>query len=214
MIRDRKLEGKGVVQEARHLSGGDRAVPALLFFLSGFTALLYQVIWLKMLTLTFGNTVYAVATLLSSFMAGLALGGYWFGRIADRARFPFRLYGYLAGLIGAVAALTPMLFKGIEPLYIAIYRASNQDPHIFGLSRFLLSLAILIVPTTMMGGTLPLLARHLTASYGHLGLRIGGLYAINTLGAAVGTFFTGFYLILALGLKGTVLLGSLINIWV
>jgi len=207
-----KVKGIEVVSTSQNLSGSARAVPVLLFFLSGFTALLYQVIWLKMLTLTFGNTVYAVTTLLSSFMGGLALGGYWFGRIADRAHFPLRLYGYLEGLIGAVAVLTPLLFKWIEPLYIAIYQASNQNPYIFSLSRFLLSLAILIVPTTMMGGTLPLLARHLTASYGHLGLRIGGLYAINTMGAATGTFFTGFYLILALGLKGTVLLGSLINL--
>ena len=212
MKGDMNIKGGAVALEAGHLSGSARVVPVLLFFLSGFTALLYQVIWLKMLTLTFGNTVYAVSTLLGSFMAGLALGGYWFGRIADRASFPLRLYGYLEGLIGAVAALTPLLFKWIEPVYIGIYQSSNQNPYLFGLSRFVLSLAILIVPTTLMGGTLPLLARHLTASYGHLGIRIGGLYAINTLGAAAGTFVTGFYLILALGLKGTVLLGSIMNL--
>lgn len=190
------------------------SLPAVLglFFLSGFTALLYQVVWLKYLVLVFGNTVYATSTLLSVFMGGLALGSFLFGRIADKVRNPLRLYALLEGLIGLFALFSPFLFKGAVSLYIPIYRLFNGSGVIFGLSRFLLCALILLPPTILMGGTLPLLSRHLVRRGSHLGFRVGVLYGVNTLGAVVGVFLTAFLLILLFGLLRTVILGAVLNL--
>jgi spermidine synthase len=182
-----------------------------LFFFSGFTSLLYQVVWLKMLTLVFGNTAYAVSTLLAAFMAGLALGSYLFGRIADRIISPVRLYGFLEGLIGIFALTSPWIFKGIEPLYVYFYRASGASGFSFSIFQFILCFFTLLLPTTLMGGTLPLMVRHFIRNYESVGFKTGYLYAINTFGAVAGTFVTGFILILAFGLKVSIFMGSIAN---
>lgn len=182
-----------------------------LFFFSGFTSLLYQVVWLRMLTLIFGNTAYAVSTLLGSFMAGLALGSYLFGRIADKTSSPLRLYGILEGLIGLFALGSPWIFGATEPIYIYIYRSINPGTFFFSFFRFILCFILLLLPTTLMGGTLPLMARHFIRQRESLGFKIGYLYAVNTFGAVAGTFTTGFILILAFGLKRSIIFGGIMN---
>ncbi len=183
-----------------------------LFFFSGFTSLLYQVVWLKMLTLVFGNTAYAVSTLLGAFMAGLALGSYLFGRIADRLASPIKLYGLLEGLIGLFALASPIIFRAIEPLYVYFYHASDPGGFSFSIFRFILCFLTLLLPTTLMGGTLPLMVRHFVRNYESVGFKTGYLYAINTFGAVAGTFVTGFILILAFGLKVSIFMGSIANL--
>ncbi|MBD3308488.1 spermidine synthase, partial [candidate division KSB3 bacterium] len=139
-----------------------KSIAYTLFFFSGVLSLMFQVVWLKKLVLVFGNTVWAVSTLLTAFMAGLALGSWLFGRIADRAESPLKLYGFLEGVIGVYGLLTLWIFAKLPILYIPLYRLSGGDTALMGVFKFLLGFCILLPPTMCMGGTLPLLARRFT----------------------------------------------------
>ena len=113
------------------------------FFLSGLAALIYQVVWARELELVFGSTLYAVSTILSVFMAGLALGSILFGRIADKHTAPLRLYGFLELGIGLYALLTPWSFKllrVIQPALPDFFRGSGSGFNLFG---FIFSLIVL-----------------------------------------------------------------------
>ncbi len=184
----------------------------LLFFISGATGLIYEVIWTRILLNVFGASLYAVATVLAAFMGGLALGSLIGGRIADRIAKPLKLYGILEILVAGTALAVPFMLDLFNPLYRAVY-ASHQ-PTFMGLSllRFVLSFGVLLIPTTCMGATLPLLSRFLVRRQDGLGGRIGALYTINTTGAVAGTFMAGFVLIATLGVNGTVLLSAALGI--
>lgn len=167
----------------------------ILFLFSGMISLTFQVIWLKKLVLIFGNTVWAASTLVTTFMAGLALGSWLFGRIADRVDSPLRWYGGLEGVIGVYGMMTPVLFSWLTNAYIPLYTLSGGDNWMMGLFKFGLGFLALFLPTICMGGTLPLLAAHFKRSSEHIGKEIGKLYAINTFGAVLGVCLTGFFLI-------------------
>jgi spermidine synthase len=188
-----------------------KLVAMVLFLFSGLISLVFQVSWLKMLLPIFGNTVWAVSTLLTAFMAGLALGSWWFGRAADRITSPLKLYGLLEGFIGVYALLTLLIFAKLHLLYIPLYSLSGGDNMVMGIIKFFLAFLILLPPTVCMGGTLPLLARQFTVDVKAAGSGIGFLYTINTLGAVLGTFAAGFYLIPGLGLRNTVVTGAVFN---
>lgn len=182
----------------------------LAFFLSGASGLVLQVLWLRMLKLVFGSTALATSTVLSAFMGGLALGSWVFGRVADRYANKLRLYGLLELGVGATAVALPWLFDLATPLYTAIYRAqlSAGTPHVGALASFGLCFSLLMIPTTLMGGTLPVLSAHLIAERETLGQRLGMLYGLNTLGAMTGCALAGFVLIRLLGQSNTVLLAA------
>ncbi|MFB3881795.1 MAG: fused MFS/spermidine synthase [Armatimonadota bacterium] len=178
----------------------------LLFFLSGFTSLIYEVIWVRKFGLVFGVTTYAVSTVLAAFFAGLAIGSYGAGRLVDRARLhPLRLYGVMEGLIGVYALLLPVLLGLVERSYPAVYGRVGESFTLFTLYRFLISFAVLVIPTIMMGATLPVLSKFMVDREEVLGLNVGRLYAVNTFGAVAGTFCAGFILIPALGVPNTTL---------
>lgn len=167
----------------------------LMFFLSGAAALVYQVVWVRSLTLVFGGSHLAVTVVLSIFMAGLAIGGYAFGRYADRARKPLRLYGLLELGIAVFA----FAFVGLMNVYPAIYAAlaGGRENSVFYLSavRVLFSAGALIVPTALMGGTLPVLSRFVSRQPEALRSHLAFLYGFNTLGAVFGATLTGFVLL-------------------
>ncbi len=188
-----------------------KVVAMLLFLLSGFISLVFQVGWLKMLLTVFGNTVWAASTLLTAFMAGLAIGSWLFGRIADRTGSPLRLYGFLEGFIGLYGILTLLVFNKLHLVYIPLYNLSGGDNVIMGFIKFFLALVVLLPPTICMGATLPLLARQFTRQISSVGSSIGSLYTINTLGAVLGTFVSGFFMIPLLGLRITVLIAGAAN---
>jgi spermidine synthase len=194
---------------------GNRAVFATLFicfFLSGVAALLYEVVWVRMLTQIFGSTAHAVATVLAAFMAGLALGSYVFGRIVDRKRNFLRLYGWLELGIGLYGFLIPHVFAGAFGIYGKIFWLHQISPFVFNCALFLLAFGLLAAPTFLMGATLPVLSRFVIPSLSHLGRRIGDLYGTNTLGAVVGCGVAGYYLIPALGIRGTLYAAAALNI--
>ena len=183
-----------------------------LFFVSGMTALIYQTIWARDLHLVFGTSTFAIATVLSAFMAGLGIGGLIMGRTADTVARPLRIYGWLEVGIGLYAVVFPLLVGLVTPLYLMVYRAWAPGPLVFGLVQFALVGLLLIVPTAFMGATLPLLARFATHRLGAAGDRVGTLYAVNTLGAVVGTWFAGFVLLPAVGLWWSTVCAALANL--
>ena len=182
------------------------------FFLSGAAALVYEVVWMRMLTQIFGSTAYAVATVLAAFMAGLALGSYVFGRLSGRRKNLLRLYGLLELGIGIYGFCAPFLFYRARGIYAPLFWLYELSPIGFNLLLFALAFLLLALPTFLMGATLPVLSQVFIRSQSHLGQRIGDLYATNTLGAVVGCALAGYYLIPRLGLSGTVYTAAAGNI--
>jgi spermidine synthase len=183
-----------------------------LFFISGATALIYEVVWARMLTQIFGNTTHAIATVLSAFMGGLALGSYALGRLADARRNAFLIYGLLEGGVGVYGLVIPALFALTRQAYSRLYGLAATSFTIFSVVLFCLCFAVIVVPTALMGATLPMLSRFCVTQFASLGRRIGDLYAINTLGAVLGCALSGFYLIPQLGLRGSVRSAAFLNL--
>ncbi|MEX0803665.1 MAG: fused MFS/spermidine synthase [Candidatus Binatia bacterium] len=182
------------------------------FFLSGAASLVYQVVWTRMLTQIFGNTTYAIATVLSAFMAGLAIGSYIFGKIADRGRNDFLLYGILEAGVGVYGFAVPWLFALAQKAYGPIFGLNESYPFLFNLVLFFLSFVLLVFPTMLMGATLPVLSRFYIRSFAQFGRRVGDLYATNTMGAVVGCAAAGFLLVPTLGMRATVFLAAALNL--
>lgn len=177
--------------------------PLILFFFSGASSLVYQVVWVRMLMPVFGVSTFAVSTVLAAFMAGLALGSYWCGRVADRRGNGLRLYALLELGIGVFALIFPLLLAGLDEIYTALYGSLQGIDGAFVLVRLLLAFALLLVPTTLMGATLPTLSKAVAHRLGRVGGDMGRLYAANTLGAATGCAVAAFFALEHLGVRGT-----------
>ena len=182
------------------------------FFLSGTAALIYEVVWMRMLTQIFGSSAYAVATVLAAFMAGLALGSYVFGRWVTAERNGLRLYAILELGIGIYGLLVPLLFRTARGAYIPLFWLYDSFPLFFNLLLFLFSFGLLVFPTFLMGATLPVLSQFLVRSFSHLGQRVGDLYGTNTLGAVLGCALAGYYIIPALGMSRAVYTAAILNL--
>lgn len=185
----------------------------LCFFFSGMAGLIYQVLWLRMIDKVIGSAPFAVATVLSVFMGGLALGSWLAGKHIDRIeprRNLLSLYGKLEIAVGIYGLLLPFLISGVKPLYVLVYDSLFPQFWAYRFFTFFGCSLLLIVPTTLMGATLPILCRFCVEDLGHIGRRSGRLYGINTIGAAVGAVLCGFVLITAFGVWGT--LGTAIGI--
>lgn len=176
---------------------------AAAFFLSGFAALVYQVAWQRLLFVIVGVDIESITIIVSTFMLGLGVGAALGGIIADR--FPQRIL------------LTFCLFEGV----IAAYGLISVDllissGHLFsGLDRpaaALLSFALLLLPTMCMGATLPMLIAHAFKTSGNVGMSTGTLYFINTLGAAIGAFAVGFFILYWLDIRQTVSVAAGMNL--
>jgi spermidine synthase len=202
----------GAAREARREARQIISAVLLCFYFSGATGLIYEVLWTRLLGLVFGHTVFAITTVLAAFMGGLGLGSYLFGKIADRHAHPLRLYGLLEIGIGTYALLTPLLLSQAEAVYIPLYRSLELSFFVFSLAQFLLIFLILLVPTTLMGATLPVLSRFFVHEIAALGGQVGRLYAFNTFGAVLGTYLAGFYLLPNLGIQISLLLAAIANI--
>jgi spermidine synthase len=190
-------------------------LPALLivFFLSGISGLMYQVVWVRSLSLTFGVTSYAIATVLAGFMAGLGLGALIAGRFADRLRRPLLGYAIAEILIAVTGVLSPFLFAWVNLAYVAIVELIGlQSVVALTFIRFLLAFVVLLVPTTMMGATLPLIVRSSLLRMEGMSRNLSLLYGVNTLGAMIGVLTAGFYLIGRVGLQNTLVIAAALNL--
>ncbi len=190
----------------------NRKIIALLFVLSGAASLIYQVVWTRSLTLLFGSTTLAVSTVLTAFMAGLALGSWLFGRFADRRRKALPLYALLEIGIAATALLFPLFLDLLSPVYRALHQNMRESYLLFPLSRFTLCFIGLLLPTALMGGTLPVITRFFVRERKTFGGNVGVLYSLNTFGAMLGCAGAGFFLIPGLGIRGVTLFAVLLNL--
>ncbi|MFM0564879.1 fused MFS/spermidine synthase [Paraburkholderia sediminicola] len=180
------------------------AWPVLLLFISGAASLIYQVLWIKQLALVVGVEVQAVTTGVSAFFAGLAVGGWIFGRLADRLARPLRLYALLeAGVLVLALASTWMLPHAAAPF------ASMQDR--IGPLAWALPFVLVGLPAVLMGGTLPVLMRALCPTAAQMGRSGARLYAANTAGAIAGTLAASFVLIPSLGVQGSAFAAAALN---
>jgi len=189
-----------------------RAAVFPLFYLSGIAGLIYQVLWLRRLSLVFGVTVYAASTVLAAFMAGLALGSALSGRVLRRGLSPFRAFAFAEMLIGVTGLLSPILLDAAHAFYGALHQLAPESLGVLTVARLVSSFAILAIPTTMMGITLPLLTAAVSEQRGGAATNVSLLYSLNTLGAMTGTLLAGYYLIPDIGIGNSFLLAAAINV--
>jgi len=186
----------------------------LVYFFSGACSLIDEVVWVRLLKLTLGNTVYATSIVVSVFLGGLALGALIMGRHSDRIKNRLRLYALLETFVTFSALLLPWALTVADNIYVWFYRTHHPAHAQLLIIQVLISASILLVPTMLMGSTLPLLGRFVTSLEKEAGHLVGKLYALNTLGAAAGCFLAGFVLIRAFGVMGTLYIAAVLNLLV
>lgn len=188
---------------------------SICFALSGFAALLYQTAWMRQFSLVFGTSELAVAAVLAAYMGGLAFGAAVASRYVSRITRPVLFYGVLEAGIALSALAVPLFLKVASLLYIATFGGQPEPVDASGLGQsffyLLIAFMVLAIPTALMGATLPLLIKYVVQTDEQIGPRVGLLYAINTIGAVLGTIVAAFVLLPRFGLSGTVWFGVLVN---
>lgn len=187
-----------------------RAIYAL-YFCSGACGLAYQVLWLRQLSHVFGVTAYAASTVLAAFMAGLALGSWLAGPLLKRIRQPLAAFGVVELLIGVAALATPLLLDVASGIFRALYGAGPDTFAQQTLIRFACAFVVLLLPTVLMGLTLPFVSASSVIQGPQFSSHVSTLYAINTAGAVSGALLTGFVLIGAIGMQATFWLAAALN---
>jgi spermidine synthase len=179
------------------------------FACSGFAGLVYEIAWTRLLTLHLGHTTAAVSTVTAAFMCGLGLGGALGGRLAARLspRHALRTYALLELAVAVSALSIAAILTRLEPVLMWAYGEDGSNS-MFSLVRLASAFAVLLVPSVALGATFPVAVRIAVASPTRLGGPTGRLYGANTAGAALGSMAAGFMLIPVLGLRGTLLVGT------
>lgn len=190
------------------------AALSILFFVSGAAALIYQVLWLRLMGLVFGITIHAATTVLASFMSGLALGSVAAGRLAPRLRRPLLWFGAAELLIAVAALATQPALRQVTNLYISLHPWLAGSAAGITAARFLAAWAVLLVPTALMGASLPLVLKSSLAAGTAVGSRFAALYASNTAGAIAGTLLVGFILIERVGIATSFQIAAAANAFV
>jgi spermidine synthase len=187
---------------------------SLLLFGSGFCALLYQTVWLRQFRLIFGASTAASAAVLAIFMAGLGIGGIVIGERVERSRNPLAIYGALEIGVAISAGLTPLLFFAVRAAYLAMGGSFGMPGFLVAPVRLLLATLVLAIPTILMGGTLPAVARAAESDDDAERSSVAILYGMNTLGAVAGTLVSTFYLLEHFGNRYTLIGAALLNAFV
>jgi spermidine synthase len=188
---------------------------SLLFFLSGATGLVYELLWVRLLYQSFGSTIQSVTTVVAAYMGGLGLGAWLLGRRVDIHARPAALYGRLEILIGLFGLMSPLVLWLAQQAYIALAHGLPPGSGVSVALRFGLAGFVLLIPTTLMGGTLPVLTRAFTAAdRGQLRASLGRLYGLNTLGACLGTAIAGFFLVEYVGIRVSLWGTAIVNLMI
>jgi len=182
------------------------------FFLSGFAALTYEVVWTHMLGTVFSTSIYAFSTILTAFMAGLALGSYLVGKVVDRLKDPVGAFIYVELGIAVCAILLLSAFSKMDILFLKLYYSLNSSFVALFTAFFLLFFTLFLLPTTLMGSTMPLVSRIFTRALPEVGEDIGSIFSSNTLGGILGSLAGGFLLLPLLGVEKAIIAASLFNI--
>ena len=189
-----------------------RVVVFALFYLSGIAGLIYQVLWLRRLSVVFGVTVYAASTVLAAFMAGLAIGSALSGWVLRRGVSPLAAFGVAEILIGVTGLLSPLVLDAAWLFYAALHDLAPESLGVLTAARLVCSFLILAIPTTMMGITLPLLTAAVSGRDRSAGTNVSLLYSLNTLGAMSGTLLAGYRLIPAIGIQNSFFFAASVNV--
>ncbi len=184
----------------------------LFFFISGATGLIYEVVWTRLLTLVLGNTHYSVSTVLATFMGGLALGSFFGGRLIDRGGRPLLIYALLEGAIGIYCFLIPHFIDTSLPLFQWTYLNFQDSYSLTSFFRFGVCGAILLIPASLMGATLPILGKFVSDDPEVIGRDVGTLYAVNTLGAVAGALTSAFVFMKLYGVSTTIWIAAGLNL--
>ncbi len=188
-----------------------RSLLPLLFFATGAAGLVYEVVWFRLLETIFGVTTLATSTVLAVFMGGLALGAHLASRRADAWKRPLRAYGVLEIALAIAALAVPWVLPLANRAFVLLYDALQPSFAVLTLLRLVASALVLLVPATLMGMTLPVLARAFARS-GREGADVGLLYTINTAGALAGAAIAGFVLIPMIGLRASSMVAVGLNL--
>jgi len=185
-----------------------------MFILSGICGLVYEVAWAKYLALFIGSTGYSHMIVLATYMGGLALGAWFLGKYSDKVANQLRLYGILEIAIGVYCLVYPFIIGVAGDVFI--HAASSfggaANKRVLLVLKFILSFITLILPTFLMGGTLPILTKFVSRKISDSGKDVAVLYYINSFGAVIGTGLAGFFLIRKYGVESTVWMAALFNI--
>jgi spermidine synthase len=184
-------------------------------FLSGFSALVYQLIWVRLLGLAFGVSSFAVATVVAVFLLGLGLGSYFFGKWSEKTGNPLKTYMYVEAGI-AVTSLASYLIIDYLPVYRYLYEFAYNNLDFYGMSlvRLLLSVVVLLPPVFLIGGTIPLISKYFLTASDTFGSGFSRIYYLNTLGAFAGALLTGFVLVRYVGVFATLMIAVGCNLLV
>lgn len=182
------------------------------FLLSGAASLIDQVVWLRYMSLIFGNTIWAAATLLAVFMGGLGAGALLAGRWGRRLSRPLTAYALCEVGVALLALASPQMLSWIDRVYVLAYRSLGNEPWLFAAGRVLLAAAFLFPPTLLMGATLPFVLAGAAPAAGAAGRVTALLYGTNTLGAVAGTVLAGFVTVPVLGLRASLLVAAAFNL--
>ena len=183
----------------------------IIFALSGMAALIYEIIWIRPLSLVFGSTVYAVSTIISSFILGLAIGSWLAGRYSDRMSNPLKYFAIFQIGIGAYGILLLPIFGLLPEAYLEVYNLTFPNLYLFQFTQILMAMAIITIPATLMGTTLPLIFKAYSQNFSTIGHDVGKLDASNSLGAVFGTLAAGFLMLPLLGIQNSIVITALIN---
>lgn len=182
------------------------------FFVSGIAGLIYEVLWSKYLALCVGSTGVAQIIVLATFMGGMALGSHLLGRAVDRSEEPLKFYMLLEFGIGAYALLFHPIFIFIQNLFFTVAGKAGVDSSVLTFGKITVAVAAVIIPSFLMGGTLPAMSRHVVRNLKDLGPRISRLYFLNSFGAVCGCIIAGFFLISSFGLMLSMIIGACFSI--
>ncbi len=165
----------------------NKKVLLILFGISGMTALIYEIIWIRPLSLVFGTTVYAVSTIVASFILGLAIGSWIAGRFSDRLQNPLKYFALIQIAVGFFGILLLPIFNLMPSVYLDLYHLTYPNQSIFMITQILMSMMIIAIPATLMGTTLPLMLKTYSTGFTTIGKDVGKLDASNSTGAFFGT---------------------------
>jgi spermidine synthase len=180
--------------------------------LSGAAALMYEIVWIRQFSQVLGASGYAVTVILAAFMAGLGLGAWFWGKKADHCKTYqlIKIYILLEIGIGVYAIVLPFILGYMENIYVWFYVLESNILN-FNIIKFVLSIFLLVVPATFIGGTLPILSRFIIRRKLKISFKISHLYAVNTIGAILGTLTAGYIFLPNLGIKATTSIAVAVN---
>jgi len=193
--------------------GGRRALFGVLFLLSGAVGLMYEQLWIRELQHFFGSTLHSITTVVAAYMGGLGLGAYVMGRRADRHRNPALLYGMLELAIGVFGLLSPLVFIAVGSAYMGVARLVEPGLWLATAIKFVFSFAVMLIPTFLMGATLPVLTRAFAGERTlHLRRELGLFYGLNTVGGVIGCALGGYYLVEYVGVLPSLIGCGVLNL--